>query len=327
MKTLYCLLFILISCFYFCINPDLNKKYKEIIEKDLQDIEVIMDKSDSMEKETSDIMIYNNEDITVKAPNFLPIECEEYETKCNKICISYSSIAVIFRVELDQRANIFIREEEEGIIRTIDWDEDAIIGIIDLSPNKYYNFSIWAENRYTQNSEIIYCNIKTEKEKPTVVINEVLYNPKGKEPDQEFVELYNFGEEAIELDGWKIKDENGEDILKDVIILPYDYIIIVGENYSIENRMDPLPPLEKIVYVEGSIGGNGLKNRGEVVSLYDDKGELISWFPYSKRIEEEGSSWERVNPKLPDTSPQNWKKNKNNSSTPGKINSVYHSLE
>ncbi|EKE16005.1 MAG: Extracellular nuclease [uncultured bacterium] len=67
-------------------------------------------------------------------------------------------------------------------------------------------------------------------------INEILPSPKGSDAEGEYVELYNFGSEEINLKGWKIKDRIGEsenDKWK-IIEIKEDLIILAGEYLKID---------------------------------------------------------------------------------------------
>lgn len=313
-----------------CLDTNLKKKYDHVLNDTQKGTE-----QRKGEKPSSDLMdirttIDQEEDINLDLTStetspieFLPLNCSDYEMQFPPLCLSLSPTSVVFRVKLNFEATLFIYEPNQGIYNNYFWNENSIVALTNLTPDTDYFLQIWAEGKLGDKTPIINCHIKTERELPKIVINEVLYDPIGREPAQEFIELYNWGSSSINLNGWKIKDEGGEDTLPEYEIQPNQFVVIVGENYSFNNSPDPVPPLETTIIMHGALGSNGLKNTGERIYLYDNEGNLVSYFPYAKKTSQEGCSWERVSPLLPDTSPQNWAQNLNHSSTPGKINSVY----
>lgn len=98
----------------------------------------------------------------------------------------------------------------------------------------------------------------------TIIISEIFPNP---DTGEEWIELYNFGEEEINLQNWKIKDISST--LKsfyDNTIEPSSYLIIEGNDLPIS-----------------------LNNSGDTVSLYDSNTSLIDKVNYSET--EKDLSW------------------------------------
>jgi hypothetical protein len=70
-----------------------------------------------------------------------------------------------------------------------------------------------------------------------VVINEVLYDPSGSDGGYEWIELYNNGEEIVELSGWIIRKAGTE--FTDLLVLPVSTIepqghLLIGDEYVID---------------------------------------------------------------------------------------------
>ncbi|HEY2901116.1 MAG TPA: lamin tail domain-containing protein [Polyangia bacterium] len=110
--------------------------------------------------------------------------------------------------------------------------------------------------------------IHTPPAAPPVVITEVLANPAGKEPDQEFVELRNLGAAPLNLQGLRIEDSRGGDVLPDAMLEPGGYALVVGAAFDPFSVLD-VPPRAGAVLVrlDTRIGADGLSNTGEVVRL------------------------------------------------------------
>jgi hypothetical protein len=109
-----------------------------------------------------------------------------------------------------------------------------------------------------------------------ISITEVLADPEGAEPVQEFVEIANYGDEPVDLSGWMI-DDNGD---HNGDLLPEGTVLQAGEAALIVQSgfVSPVENLH-LINIESSIGSNGLKNsESESVELYDLSGAAVSVF-------------------------------------------------
>jgi hypothetical protein len=88
--------------------------------------------------------------------------------------------------------------------------------------------------------------------KPTLIISEFLPNPEGNDQDKEFVEIFNYGDEAIDLEGFVLEIGKKKISLKGRIE-PKEYFVIFNK----ENNF----------YI---------RNHGETLKLYFDKQEIFS---------------------------------------------------
>lgn len=67
-----------------------------------------------------------------------------------------------------------------------------------------------------------------------IVINEIMYNPEGRDDNREWLEIYNKGDEEVNLTGWRFYEANTLHILyleqgDNMSILPDEYIVIVKD--------------------------------------------------------------------------------------------------
>ncbi len=121
--------------------------------------------------------------------------------------------------------------------------------------------------------------ITTTQALPRVVLNEIFANPKGPEPQQEWIELYNDGRAPADLAGFMLEDSAGTTALPSATLPPRGYALLVNESFDATNGADPLPdPLAQLLRVP-HLGTNGLSNSGEMLKLRDAAGVLVSSFP------------------------------------------------
>ena len=125
---------------------------------------------------------------------------------------------------------------------------------------------------------------------PRIVITEVLANPAGSETTQEFVEIYNAGDEDVALGGLLVADKSGSDVLPAAILAPGAFALIVGEKYDPAAGGDAAPREGTLlVRVAGKLGSDGLSNAGEPVRLLTAAGDVIS--QYGGWVDVSASAW------------------------------------
>lgn len=97
----------------------------------------------------------------------------------------------------------------------------------------------------------------------TVKINEVIFNPKGREEaGEEWIELYNTGSEAVDLTGWELGDEDGNwFIFPSFTLNPGRYVVI---HYNATNT--PADNTDTDLYTGVA---NRWANTEDQVSLYN----------------------------------------------------------
>jgi hypothetical protein len=121
--------------------------------------------------------------------------------------------------------------------------------------------------------------LRTGAARPRLVINEVLANPLGPEPAQEWVEIVNDGSLAVNLSGWTFEDIGGASVLPDTMLAPGGYALLVREDFVEDDGLDIVPSAEATIVRLAQLGKNGLSNTGEPLSLRTPDGEVASRFP------------------------------------------------
>jgi hypothetical protein len=117
----------------------------------------------------------------------------------------------------------------------------------------------------------------------TLAISEVLADPLGAEPQQEFVELFNYGKSAIDLLGFSLGDRSdmpGAAIERSARVQPQARALLVADGYDPRAPGDAPPkPGALLVRVGRALGSAGLRNAGEALFLRDALGRRVSAAP------------------------------------------------
>jgi len=161
-----------------------------------------------------------------------------------------------------------------------------------------------------------------------VILTEVLFDADTLESHNEFVELYNSGQQAISLDQWKLGDGTEFDLLIDagfgLTLHPQQFALVLDPSYF-ENSTtyDTLiPPAALILTIEdGSFGSYGWSNTvSEPVSLINASGDTVQSYSYS--VDNlPGFSYEKIILNE-DNSSVNWSNSLRFRGSPGNFNSV-----
>jgi hypothetical protein len=155
--------------------------------------------------------------------------------------------------------------------------------------------------------------------RPHVVLNEVLANPAGAEPAEEWVELYNDGAGPVDLSGFALEDAGGgRAVLPAATLDPNAFALVVSDAYAPDDGADPPPAPGTLLLRVPALGRSGLSNEGEKLTLQGPAGEVISTFPAVKT--KNGISIARTAPDAPDGEAASFVPSPNGSSTPGTTN-------
>ncbi len=114
---------------------------------------------------------------------------------------------------------------------------------------------------------------------PHVVVNEVLANAVGAEPQAEWVELVNDGTAAVDLAGWTLADAAAQVALPPAVLAPGAFALVVNEGYAPDPELDVPPPADATLIRVSVLGQSGLGNAGELIRLRSADGLVRSRFP------------------------------------------------
>jgi len=137
--------------------------------------------------------------------------------------------------------------------------------------------------------------LASESPRPLPVINEIHFEPPDKTLPEEFIELYNPADTAVDLSGWYFSRGMSYVFPEGVVLPAKGYLIIAEDPEAFERRFgSPAPVLGPYV--------GRLANEGEEVVLRDQDGFLVDrvdykvGFPWPIAAAGKGSSLELVNP-------------------------------
>jgi hypothetical protein len=151
-----------------------------------------------------------------------------------------------------------------------------------------------------------------------VVINELLANPLGMEPAQEWLELYNDGGSVVDLEGWTVGDGTSQTSLPAVTLSPGEYLIVTSEQH--DGAGDDVAFAERTQVVRlPTLGSNGFSNSGEEVRLLSRTGQLQSRFA-ARAASTGGVSLARVAPEAPDDDTASFAVHGEPGASPGAMN-------
>jgi Lamin Tail Domain len=259
------------------------------------------------------------------APVMSAASCDGAELEMGNYCLAQGSNSAAVRFLSDEPAQVDLdfADDIHGGVISASWatEHHLLVAGIDCDVDTTVNVTLKDASGNAEQEQLdVSCTGSA-----SVVVTEVLADPLGAEPAQEFVEIINIGEEDVDLTGWML-DDNGDadgDLLPaGTMLAAGEVALIVSDSFEAGAGEDPAPDqAAKIIVIESSIGSNGLKNsEAETIELYDAAGNLVSRYGGQTGAPKEGISVVRPYAELPDTSPQVFVLEPNGTSSPGVVN-------
>ncbi len=203
--------------------------------------------------------------------------CTEIEVELGAAC------AKVGDDRLELRANqpllVLFREPSPALVLLETPSQGQVIqGLPPASELALSGESIDAAGRV----ETFRVSVTTAAAVPRVVINEVLANPAGSEPAQEWIELVNDGSRSVDLGGYALSDGGGSVTLPSLSLAPGQFVVLVSAEYVADPGLDVVALDSSVLLPLPELAKNGLSNSGELLRLFDGEGTLISRFPALK---------------------------------------------
>jgi hypothetical protein len=259
-------------------------------------------------------------------PRFLPIPCGPFERLDQSACIAEGPAAASLRFETDEPAVLSLIQPEGLALQVFNepWSTAHYVAVSGLSSG---GAALALRVEDINGNGVSSNHAVSEAAGVTVVLTEVLADPLGPEPAQEFVEIVNFGEADVDLSGWMIDDNgdaNGDTLPPGTALGPGEVAMLVSPEYDVLGVEDPSPAATvRTITLDSSIGSNGLKNaEAESLELYDASGQVVSRYDGALGPPREGISVVRRAPELPEGAPWLYVLDPNGTSTPGGVDLI-----
>src|SRR5690606_9305627 len=110
-------------------------------------------------------------------------------------------------------------------------------------------------------------------------LNEVMANPVGPEPQQEWVEIVNAGVAPVSVADFQLHDGGGAVELPEATLSPGQYALLVRQDYQADLGWDVMPDDDVLLLRVSALGKSGLSNSGEPLWLEHSSGLVTSRFP------------------------------------------------
>jgi hypothetical protein len=164
--------------------------------------------------------------------------------------------------------------------------------------------------------------------KADVILSEIMFHPPQSEYYEEFIELFNFSGQVVDLTGFLIGDQMEQDSLagagEGLLLPPGQFALILDPGYWGNSTIyDNVLPVNALVVTidDNAFGAYGLRNNpADTVILIDPTGTIIATLAYGSD-NPAGYSEEKIRLSQGDA-PENWTNSLIYLGTPGFTNSV-----
>jgi hypothetical protein len=220
-----------------------------------------------------------------RRPSLVPLVCDLDETTLPWGCALMTERAASVRVRADEPARLWLRANGTRTER-VSPRGDARFAIAALAPDTQVALEV-AVRDAAGNEATFAGEIRTTPPLATLAITEVRANPRGAEPEQEFVEVWNYGQAPVDLVGFSLSDRGeaeGTPFTASAIIPPGARVLLVPDGFDARDALDAQPPPgAPLVRVGASLADSGLSNGGEPLFLRDPAGRRVSAAPATPR--------------------------------------------
>jgi hypothetical protein len=135
--------------------------------------------------------------------------------------------------------------------------------------------SVYDESGATVTFDSVFA-MNAARERP--VLNEVLANPLGPEPQSEWIELVNDGAVSLDLAHFRLRDSGGSIALPAAALAPQEYALLTREDFAPSASDVPPAPGARLIRVP-ELGTAGLSNSGESLALLAADSTVVSLLP------------------------------------------------
>jgi hypothetical protein len=215
------------------------------------------------------------------APSLVPLECALDEQAVDGACVLPLEVTLGLRGRAGGPARIELVAGEARMATSAPRGDFELL-LEGIAPGAMLNASI---TLYGLDGQALALDLPLQaaEDLARVFITEVRADPAGPEPDQEYVEIHNAGERAVDLTGFTLSDDAskaGDEVPGPATLPAGGYALLVPQGFDPNATDDaPVPPGVPLFRLDGSLGSGGLTNGGEPLFLRDASGRRASAAP------------------------------------------------
>jgi hypothetical protein len=208
--------------------------------------------------------------------------CERDEQRIAGFCLLRGDTSLRVRAFLS--ASAIVELDAGGMsARALASRAEVVLRLAGLEPDTFYTLQMQATG-LDGATHTVDTLVRTHPPLAPVSITEVRADPLGPDPDQEYVELYNYGAEPQALTGMRLADDpsrEGDLISSAIRLAPGGRVLLVPERFEAAalNGDAPIPAGVPLVRLSGPLASGGLTNSGEPLFLRDAEGRRLSAVP------------------------------------------------
>lgn len=215
------------------------------------------------------------------APQALPLTCAIDEQALEVGCALIDDQSISLRIQTDE-AVLAALTRDENVVRSVAPDGLCTLRLASLEPSSSVELNLTLRDSAGNLTETT-LTLRTSAPLATLSITEVRADPRGPEPTQEYVELWNYGSRVVELQGFTLDDRTdklGEPFARSLRVEPQTRVLLVAEGFDADDPRDQAPPPgANLLRLGRSLVSSGLSNTGERIFLHDALGRLVSAAP------------------------------------------------
>jgi hypothetical protein len=252
-------------------------------------------------------------------PQAVPHSCAVDEQALPVGCALIDDTSVTLRVQTDEAATAVLLSEEAQA-SALGPGAELTLRLDGLEPDRELHALLRLRDSSGNQAEHALV-LRTLPALPTLSIVEVRADPRGPEPQQELVELLNYGTRSADLLGFSLDDRadaRSMPIARSVEVAPQTRVLLVADDFDASDTRDVVPaPGALLVRVGRALAGTGLSNAGARLFLRDVQGHRVSAAPATPSSRP-GVCLVRTSTDMRDGSPGAFAYDANGTCTPGR---------
>ncbi|MFK8002450.1 MAG: lamin tail domain-containing protein [Polyangiales bacterium] len=241
--------------------------------------------------------------VTRASAALVPVVCEDDEVALSWGCALLDDESLTLRARFDAPIRARLESPWETV-RTVSVHGELAVELRPIPADTEFGIALHLVDLAGDERSLV-AMLSTLPRLPDVFISEVRCDPFGREPQQEYVELFNATDEAVDLSAWRLSDavDREGDALSGSIPSRGRLLVVASAFDPLGAEDVPVPAGTPLVRIGTSIASGGLSNSGEPLFLRTPDGQRIASFP-ARPSPGEGDCWRAVtNTRAPNVEP------------------------